>query len=317
MKKFLFILLVLILCLVCAVSAAERKTVVKDEYYIGAMRVVNCKEYVSLRAAPDKTSTVLAKVPLDSIVLYCSKNVKQYASGKYTKQADKFIRCEFEGQEGYILKKHLKPAPEFEPAETKQDSEIMERDEIIGNGEIIMEWKEFNVSVLAAYEEIPENEAVWKYVRIGCFIDEDPIWGYTEAVKQTGQEIALKAFMGGTEDEPMVYVYDEAYGLSMLELMDGTEVWTVLSDTCPLGDASVYTFGEYTGILYITGSNGPDPVAISSEGNILWRSQIDDPEVYGPQEIVLNTNNIEVSYESGKKVMLEYNGELIGVADKE
>ena len=28
-------------------------------------------------------------------------------------------------------------------------------------------------------------------------------------------------------------------------------------------------------ILYITGSDGPDPVAISSEGNILWRSQID------------------------------------------
>ena len=316
MKKYFLILVMLILCLTCAVSVAERKTVVKDSYYIGAMRVVNCKDYVSLRAAPDKTSSVLAKVPLDSIVLYCNNNVKQYAPGDHKKQAELFIRCEYEGQEGYILKKYLQKAPEFEPAETLQNSEIMSRDEIIGNGSIVFDWKEFNVSVLAAYEEIPDKkEGIWQYIRIGCFIDEDPIWGYTEAVKQNGQPVTLKAFMGGTEDEPMVYVYDEAYGLSMLELMDGTEVWTVLSNNCPLGDASVYTFGEYTGILYITGSDGPDPVAISSEGNILWRSEIDDPEVYGPQEIELKTNDIEIRYESGKTVLLEYNGELISVSD--
>ena len=315
MKKPILVLTVLFLCLICAVSFAERKTVEKDQYYIGAMRVVNCKDYVSLRATPDKTGSVLAKVPLDSIVLYCNNNVRKYAPGKYKKQAELFIRCEYEGQEGYILKKHLQPAPEFEPAETKQDSEIMSKEEIIGNGEIMIDWKEFNVSVLAAYEEIPDQDGTWKYVRIGCFIDEDPIWGYTEAVKQIGQNMTLKAFMGGTEDEPMVYVYDEAYGLSMLELMDGTEVWTVLSTNCALGDASVYTFGEYTGILYIAGSDGPDPIAVSSEGNILWQSEIDDPEVYGPTEIVLNTNDIEIRYESGKTVLLEYNGELISVTD--
>ena len=104
---------------------------------------------------------------------------------------------------------------------------------------------------------------------------------YTEAVKQNGKHVTLKAFMGGTEDEPQVYVYDAEYGLTMLDLMDGVEVWTLTKNNCPLGDAAVCTIGENTGILYIAGTDGPDPVAISSEGNILWRSEIDDPEEIG------------------------------------
>ena len=76
MKKIAALLIVLVLCVSCSVStAATRKQVVKDMYYLGAMRVVNCKDYVSLRATPDKTGTVLAKVPLDAIVLYCNNNL--------------------------------------------------------------------------------------------------------------------------------------------------------------------------------------------------------------------------------------------------
>ena len=134
MKKSLsFILLFLILCLCCCTGTAERKTVVKDKYYLGAMRVVKCKDYVSLREAPYKTATVLAKVPLDSIVLYCNNNVAKYAPSNYKKQAKLFIRCEYDGMEGYILKQYLKPAPEAEPAETKAFNSIMSREEIIGN----------------------------------------------------------------------------------------------------------------------------------------------------------------------------------------
>lgn len=320
MKKLLVILIALILCMSCSISSAERKTVVKDEFYLGAMRVVRCNDYVSLREYPDKTSKVLAKVPLDAIVLYCSNNVAQYAHGKYKKQYRLFIRCEYEGQEGYILRKHLVPAPEFEPVETKQNNDLMTREEIAGsaadNREIVLDWREFNVSVLAAYNVVTEEEENWEYIRVGCFIDDEPIWGYTEAVKQTGQVPNLKAFMGGTEDEPQVYVYDAEYGLTMLDLMDGIEVWVLYKNNCPLGDAAVCTIGEDTGILYIAGTDGPDPVAISSEGNILWRSEIDDPEVFGPKEIRLNPNDIEVSYESGKIVTLEYNGEVISISDE-
>ena len=315
MKRIISFMIVIILCFSCTMASAGRKTVVKDQYYLGAMRVVNCRDYVSLRATPDKTGVVLAKVPLDSIVLYCSNNVRQYASGKYRKQAELFIRCEYDGQEGYILKKHLKPAPEFEPAETKQNNDEMTKEEIIGNGEIILDWNEFNVSVLAAYEKVSDGDATWEYVRVGCFINDIPNWGYTEAVKLNNKPITLKAFMGGTEDDPMVYVYDEAYGLTMLDLMDGTEVWTIMKDECSIGDASVITIDDESGILYVAGTDGPDPVAIDLDGRIMWRSEVGDPEVFEPLEIILNPTDIKVNYGSGKIVMLEYNGELISVSD--
>ena len=296
MKKTVSIIIVLILCISCSGSVAERKTVIKDQYYIGAMRVVGCRDYVSLRSKADKTSKALAKVPPGAVVFNCSNNFKQYSLGSYKKQKELFIRCEYDGQEGYILKKYLVPAPEYEPAETRQDNNVMSREEVISSGIVVLDWQEFNMNILAAYEVVNENDGDWEYIRVGCFIDEYPIWGYTEAVKQTGQAASLKAFMGGTEDEPLVYVYDAEYGLTMLDIMDGNENWTLLKYKCPLGDAAVITVGENTGILYISGTEGPDPVAISAEGNILWRSEIEDPEVYGPMEIILNTSDIEVKY---------------------
>ena len=47
----------------------------------------------------------------------------------------------------------------------------------------------------------------------------------------------------------------------------------------------------------------------------MWRSEIDDPEAYGPKEINLNQTDIEVVYDSGKTVSLEYTGEVISISD--
>ena len=317
MKRLVSLFLILLMLTSCTVSLAARKTVVRDNFYIGAMRVVKCNESVSLREGPDKSSRVLAKVPLDAIVLYCTNNTKQYKNVRYKKQLDLFIRCEYEGQEGYILKKYLTPAPEFEPAETKADYGVMTRDEIIGEGEVVLDWQEFNVAVLAAKETRQEKKENWEYLRVGCFIDDEPVWGYTEAVRTNGEAIPLNAFMGGTEDEPQVFVYDAEYGLIMLDLMDGMELWTLQKDSCLLGDAAVHAVGVNTGILYVTGTDGPDPIAISSEGNVIWRSSIDDPEVYGPTEMILNPTNIEIHYESGKQVLLEYDGHVKSIQDLE
>ena len=281
MKKLISLLFVLILLFCGSTAGADRQVVEKDQFYIGAMRVVRCNSYVSLREAPNKTSKQLAKIEPDEIVYYCS------------------------------------PAPEYEPVETRSESKKMTREEIIGSGNIVFEWTEFNVSVLAAYEVITEKEGElpWETLRVGCFIDDEPEWGYIEQVQQSGQFKNLTAFIGGTEDEPQVYVYDAEYGLIMLDLIDGSEQWVLSKDACSLGDCAVVTAGANTGILYVAGSDGPDPVAISAEGNVLWRSVIDDPEIYGPTEIILNPNDIEIHYECGKSVKLEYNGELISISD--
>lgn len=316
MKRIVALFIILVLCVSCSVcTAATRKQVVKDRYYLGAMRIVNCRDFVSLRETPDKTATVLAKVPAGAIVLYCSNNTAKYAPANYRKQAELFIRCEYEGQEGYILKKYLQPAPECEPAETVEKNDKMTREEILSHGEVILDWSEFNVSVIATYEETVIDNATWELIRVGCFINDIPNWGFTEAVKPNDKPVTMKAFMGGTDDEPTVYVYDEEYGLIMLDLMDGTEMWSILKDECTFGDAAVISIRDDTGILYIAGTDGPNPIAVSSEGTILWRSSINDPEVYEPTRITLNPSDIEVTYNSGRSVLLEYSGEVISVSD--
>ena len=317
MKRIISLLFVLILLFSLSLAHADRQVVEKDQYYIGAMRVVRAKSYVSLREAPNKKSKQLAKLEPDTIVYSCSRNEKEFAYSPYRKQVHMFTRCVYEGQEGYILSRFLEPAPEFEPVETKSETRKMTREEIIGSGEVVFEWTEFNVSVLAAYEVVAgkEDEPAWETLRIGCFIDDEPEWGYVEQAEQSGQGRSLTAFIGGTEDEPQVYVYDAEYGLMMLDLIDGSEQWELSKDVCPLGDCAVVTAGANTGILYVAGTEGPDPVAISAEGNVLWKSVIDDPEIYGPKEIILNPNDIEVHYDCGKAVKLEYNGELISISD--
>lgn len=317
MRKAISLLFVLILLFSCSAASADRQAMEKDQFYLGAMRIVRANKYVSLREAPDKTSKQLAKLEPGEIVYYCSRNEKEFAYSPYRKQVHMFTKCVYEGQEGYILSKYLESAPEYEPVETKAESKKMTREEIIGNGEIVLEWNEFNISVLAAYEVVTENEGEepWETLRVGCFIDDEPEWGYIEQAQQSGQFRNLRAFIGGTEDEPQVYVYDAEYGLIMLDLIDGSEQWELSKDVCSLGDCAVVTSGANTGILYAAGSDGPDPVAISAEGNVLWRSEIDDPEIYGPTEIILNPNDIEIHYECGKAVKLEYNGELISISD--
>ena len=317
MKKGVSLLFILILLFSWSQACADRQSINKDQYYIGAMRVVRCKKYVSLREAPNKTSRRLAKLELDEIVYNCSRNEKEFAYSPYRKQVHMFTKCIYEGQEGYILSKYLEPAPEYEPVATKGENRKMSHKEIIGSGDVVLEWTEANMTVLAAYEVVTENEGAipWEVLRVGCFIDDKPEWGYIEQVQQSDEPAYLRAFISGTEDEPQVYIYDAEYGLIKLDMTDGSEQWDLSKEVCSLGDCAVVATEANTGILYVTGSDGPDPIAISAEGNVLWRSIIDDPEIYGPMEIILNPDDIEIQYECGKTVKLEYNGELISISD--
>ena len=63
------------------------------------MRVVNCKDYVSLRAKRSSSSTRLAKVPLGALV-YADPEVKEQSG---------FLFCTYQGKEGFILAEYLEP----------------------------------------------------------------------------------------------------------------------------------------------------------------------------------------------------------------
>ena len=84
------------------------------------------------------------------------------------------------------------------------------------------------------------------------------------------------AFVGGTAAEPMVLVHVSGVGLTALDPETGSDLWTLGDDVVSLGGSLSCAVGE-DGTAYIGGYYGPDPVAISVDGKLLWQSS----SVYG------------------------------------
>ena len=63
------------------------------------MRVINCKEFVSLRERPDTKAKRLAKVPLGAELLGLPEESRMNG----------FIYCVYKGKEGFILEEYLAP----------------------------------------------------------------------------------------------------------------------------------------------------------------------------------------------------------------
>ena len=300
------LLLMLLLSLMISESSADRIPQEKPKNYKGAMRVVWCKEWISLRAEPSKTSERLAEIPLGAIVYSCIDIGD-----------DKFYQCEYEGQTGYALIGYLWPAPECEPPLSASITRKMTMDEVIGTGNVVLEWKDYNMSVVASHEWVTENKKDWEVMRIGCFINGSPIWGHEEKAEKTGQYDQLKVFIGGVTDDWQIMVYNGAYGLSLLDLLSGRERWCVTTANCPMGNAAA-TAVDNNGNIYIAGTDGPDPVAISMDGKVLWKSAINDPDVYDPYEITVENDSVLVKYKSGltdgfKLVTLNNLGQVVSV----
>ena len=156
-------------------------------------------------------------------------------------------------------------------------------------------------------------------MRIGCFLDGNPLWGHVETLEKQGDKNLLKTFIGGTEDDPQVMVFDGGYGLTMLDLLSGKDKWTVNVGNCPMGDAAAVAVDEDTGTIYLAGSDTP-PVAITQDGRVLWEAEIDNPNVYDPFDIQIKDSTIEIKYTSGKQsgyklVILDNTGDLIDIED--
>lgn len=288
MKKALAFLLVFMLCVLSVSAFADRIPQPKSRNYIGAMQVVYCKEFVTLRAKPKKTADALARVPLGGIVYSCTE------CGSV-----RFLKCEYEGQTGYILRQFLKAAPEFEPPVSSAITQTMTRDEIIGNGEIVLDWEDYNIAVFAAREFVKENRKMHEVLRIGCFLNGEPIWGHIEKVEVFSELNMLQVFIGGMEDDPQVMVYDGGYGLTMIDLLNGRDKWSLTVANCPLGDAA-FTAVDENGTMYIAGTEGPYPVAISEDGHVLWKADAGEESLFDPYSMKLKKRQIEMIYISGK-----------------
>ena len=304
-KRLFSFLFALWMLFSASMALGDRVPVEKDHRYIGAMRVVNCKEYVTLREEPYKTAAALAKVPLDAVVYNC-KTIREKKS---------FVYAEYEGHCGYILLQYLKKAPEMEPPVTSATTQKMTLDELNGNGEMILDWKDFNISVKAVREYVTEGKTRTEIMRTGCFLEGEPLWGHIETVETQNQKPMLSTFIGGTEMDPQVLICNGGFGLTMIDLLSGSEKWTVSIADCPIGDCAVTAVGD-NGYMYIVGSDGNHPVAITQEGKVLWIASVADPELYDPAAIELGEDSIRIRYRSGMEdgyliARFDYTGDLL------
>ena len=306
MRRMILVLLIFVLAsspFLCAF--ADRIPEEKGPRYIGAMQVIRCKEYVTLRAEPYKKARALAKVPLGAVVYNCST----------IREKKSFLYAEYEGVSGYILAEYLEKAPQYEPAVTSAVSGKLTEAEIRSGGEIVLDWQDYNISVLASHEFRTEEKKTTEILRIGCFIDGEPLWGHTETLEVFSNHTMLRVFIGGTEDDPMVMLYDGGYGLSLLDLLSGRERWLLTTANCNLGDGAVTAVGE-SGNIFVSGTDGPDLTAVSPDGRLLWTVAEDYPGFYDPVEIILNKSSIQVRFRSGMEnayilATFDYSGDLI------
>ena len=170
-------------------------------------------------------------------------------TGEYEMYAE-FSHCSYNGVSGYILNEYLE-APAL-AAQVNGCTVLAERS-YAGSGEVM------ELACLDA-----NGSELWKRVF------QSP---YSTELDCTD------AFMAGTAAEPMVLVHVSGVGLTALDLYTGQEKWTLGEDVVSLGGSLSCAVGE-DGTMYLGGYYGPDPVAISVDGEVLWQSS----SVYGEQD---------------------------------
>lgn len=249
--------------------------------YIGDMQVINCREWVSQREEPNTESRRIAKVPLDSIVYDCYEAGEGWVYGMY---------C---GKYGYVSTDYLTVV-----TETNSDSAVI-CEEI--NGVLVVGSYEYTDNgetyIIAAYEE--GGNILWMH-ETSC--------SYTTELKM------VDAFIAGTAERPLVMAYSAETGLTALDFFTGETVW---KNTINLGGSICHAVDD-DGTMYLGGYYGPDPLAMSADGEILWRTDfkgvyywLHTIEVYDEHLICYfdmdDTNGEPVT------VMLAKNGDFMGL----
>ena len=255
---------------------------------LGEMKVVNCQAWVSLRRTPSTTANRIAKVPLGATVSNCSR------------ATDRFIYCEYNGVKGYVLSEYLMSAGAASSAQ-----------QVLSFGKVALNANVNGYTVVAARSWGSSSETM----RLACF---DSLgrkcWSRDIAVPYATELDSTAAFIGGTQEAPMVMAYNAAEGLYALDLVTGTEQWLVSRSMVDLGGSLSWAV-RADGTMYIGGYYGPDPVAISADGAVLWEAEARH-DAYWMTEISLTSEYVVASYdcidgpEASGRIGYTYDGKM-------
>ncbi len=256
-------------------------------YELGTMQVANCGEWVSLRASDSTSSKRLAKIPLGAKVYDCT--------GYY----GDFIHCTYEGQSGYVLAEYL-TAPEA-AVQSQQ-------------GDLILEHSLDGCTVYVYRSGLVNSERLYAE----CLDSEGGIlWTFQTSVPFATELSSTDAFIGGTKQEPMVLLHNVNEGLHALDFYTGQVKWMLPKETVDLGGSISHAVAE-DGTMYIGGYYGPDPVAISVNGEVLWQADARH-DAYWMYEIAIENEAVIATYEcideheAAGRIGFDFNGELLWV----
>ncbi len=227
------------------------------------MYVVNCEEWVSLRAAPDTSAQRLAEVPLGAEVTDCAL------------AENGFVACAYAGQAGYILGDYL--------SDSRVDgsyTRVLADDQLAG------------LRIVIEAGETATGEAVraTAYAEDGALI-----WRQELATEQRTELTLVDGFLGGVERRPLVYLYAMGDGLTAYDAVSGEAAWRVPTDAVNLGGSITHAVGE-DGTIYVGGYYGPEPVAISSAGEVLWQAHTGN-DVYWLTDLQVTSEGVLAAYE--------------------
>ena len=254
------------------------------------MKVVNCNEWVSLRERPDVNSERLEKIPLGAVVKECYPYSDEFTVGVYN------------GKLGYILSEYLTydtssvPLCDIWNTNSSFVSATMPYEPLVSSGDVVLDETVGSCRIVAV--RTAESDEV---LRVCCYDgNRDALWGYTTYLGYVTELNATDAFLDGTAQDPKLFIYNSDIGLFMVNALTGERVWDLYTEELSLSGGLSYTSDE-DGTLYLTGYYSDDLVAVSVSGQILWRANPGNPEIYWPYQIRLEDGCVVADYDSANE----------------
>lgn len=251
----------------------------------GSMVVVNCLEWVSLRAMPSSNSAQLKQVPLNAVVENC------------VQVNDKYIFCSYEGAYGYININYLEEYTGLSPEGFADLPDLPAFDELLAAGENVLAWSDGKHLVLAQRAYAEDHEELLAV----CYSPElKPLWAYACQSEGIAQLTGTNAMMGGTAEDPQLITYVTGRGLVAISVNEpaASVAWEITEGDVTAMSGSTVSAVDTNGNLYLCGSFDDAPMCIDAEGSILWEAENEDPDIYWPYRINIRENTIEVFYDS-------------------
>ena len=302
-------------CLLTAFALAEGPTM--------TMKVIKCKQAVNLRRSPSTDSDSLGLVPLGTELTGCS-----------AVEGSDWIAVNYQGVDGFIRNDFLEmlavEEPEAEPEEEVDLGPIAERElpaeapiaDIAAPSQytddmVILDETVGGVHVIARRIYMEANEYL---LVVGLDGNGAELWRKQTMTPDVTEMTQTDALIGGTADAPSVLMYNDWLGLSALDPATGAIRWEVTKQDVFLGGSVSRVVGP-DGTLYIGGYYGPDPVAISADGRVLWQADCSAYSAQWMTTMELLENGISCWYGSMKgdegettgTVVYDFNGAIAEV----